>query len=487
MQYLIEYPMGKNRLESHLKQMVLNIKYDYEDGRMSALDLINAVINKLPLPLLEECTQLLFLPLVLQMVNDDSKRCRERVGECLTVLLSRLSTTVLNSLYEYSLKWSADDSAGQLQRTSVQLFGLFLDARLDFMKKNNKIEKLVDYLRHQMDVEIGSIDHTNVLVAREWEMTYFCLQTIEKVGKAQKHILWRDTRLWEFIIQCLAHPHPWVKLVASRTIFTHLSTCELKQFQNVDDNSPSSIILKNPGSLFEITRNLCFELNSEEEHQSDDITTMAIKNLSWVIRVMHEYPALCFKDGERSELAADESGDDNEESTGDRRTAPVTWLIIRLSNIAKKVGYQRREAIFKCFAAFATVCDKSIICNHLELILEPLSRVITDAEAREERSSYKRGPAGATYAAADLPREVLQLLEDKCGTEVFINTLASVKSKAKEKREARKQKKAVEAVQDPESAAKRKIAKQQMEKQRKKRRVHERKVGRGVFTKKPRH
>ena len=66
MQYLIEYPMGKQRVEKHLKQMVLNIKYEYEEGRLSALGLVNTAIKKLPLDLLVEYVELMFLPLVLQ-------------------------------------------------------------------------------------------------------------------------------------------------------------------------------------------------------------------------------------------------------------------------------------------------------------------------------------------------------------------------------------------------------------------------------------
>lgn len=293
--------------------------------------------------------------------------------------------------------------------------------------------------------------------------------------------------IMEYIFQCLAHPHPWVNLIASRIMHSQLATCDPEQFQSINDNSPSSIILKIPGSLFEITRNLCFQLNSEEEHQSDDVTNMAIKNLSWVIKVIHKYPALCFKEGGKSELDSDDS--DRETEDQDRRREPVTWLITRLSNIAKKRGRQRRDAVFKCFAAFASVCDESIITQHLELMLEPLNRVITETEAREESYAFAKRKPHMSHSSSptELPSEVLQLLEDKCGTEIFINVLASVKAQAREKRAARKQRIAVEAVQDPETAAKRRIAKQQKEKHRKKRRVNERKMGRGVFTKKPRY
>ena len=87
---------------------------------------------------------------------------------------------------------------------------------------------------------------------------------------------------------------------------------------------------------------------------------------------------------------------------------------------------------------------------------------------------------------ADLPREVLEVLEERCGSEAFLNAYASVKKKAREKREVRKREMAAENVRDPEAAAKRKIWKQEKEKRRRKRRVEGRKASRGVFGKKPR-
>ena len=47
--------------------MVLNIKYEDESGRKSALDLLSSVIP------LEEHTHIFYVPLVLQLVNDKIK------------------------------------------------------------------------------------------------------------------------------------------------------------------------------------------------------------------------------------------------------------------------------------------------------------------------------------------------------------------------------------------------------------------------------
>ncbi len=66
---------------------------------MSAIALITSIIEKLPVELLETHSQLFFLPLVLQFVNDDSKACREALSDCLSRLLSRASMEVVQSFY----------------------------------------------------------------------------------------------------------------------------------------------------------------------------------------------------------------------------------------------------------------------------------------------------------------------------------------------------------------------------------------------------
>jgi len=180
--------------------------------------------------------------------------------------------------------------------------------------------------------------------------------------------------------------------------------------------------------------------------------------------------------------------------TADKKN-PCTWLIVRLSNIARKPGRLRREAVFKCFAAFATVCDTDLIRKHLELMIQPLERVLVQSKAHEE--SLAQGYRGNSYrnsflksdgtSITELPTEVLQLLEEKCGTEEFMQAMSLVKSEARDKREARKQRIAAEAVTNPEASAKRKTARQAMKKNSKKRKIDKFKKGRGVFTKKPRH
>ncbi len=78
-----------------------------------------------------------------------------------------------------------------------------------------------------------------------------------------------------------------------------------------------------------------------------------------------------------------------------------------------------------------------------------------------------------------MPKDVLQILEDTCGTEPFVAAFAEVNRKAREKRDRRKQDIASEAVRDPAAAAQRKIMKHVREKNRKKRTIEDKRSQRG--------
>merc|ERR1712085_63523 len=119
--------MGKQRMDNHLHQIILNTKYEYEEGRLSAIELLSSVIQKFPLPVLEGRSQFFFLPLVLQLVNDDSKKCKESVAACISLLLQRLSTESVQALFVYTKRWSQSSGSDSLpmERAAAQLFGIF--------------------------------------------------------------------------------------------------------------------------------------------------------------------------------------------------------------------------------------------------------------------------------------------------------------------------------------------------------------------------
>ena len=117
-----------------------------------------------------------------------------------------------------------------------------------------------------------------------------------------------------------------------------------------------------------------------------------------------------------------------------------------------------------------TVCS---VDPFLELVLGSLHRAISESEATNNE----------TEENISFVKELVTLVEDKVGTERFMAAYASVRGKAKEKREKRKGEIAVEKVRDPAAAAQRKEAKKDKERERKKRRFDEKKSSNGFRAK----
>mmetsp|Transcript_26337 Transcript_26337/g.37753 ORF Transcript_26337/g.37753 Transcript_26337/m.37753 type:complete len:962 (-) Transcript_26337:142-3027(-) len=478
LKFLITYPLDRKRLLQHLQQIVLNIKYEYEEGRLSAIKLLDSVVDKLPLPLLEQHGKIFFFPLVLQLVNDESNSCREAAAHVITNLFKRSSMDQLQLYYDYMKRWFLEqgDAASSLRRTSAQLFGLLVESRADFFvgRKNNVSSELLEMINTVLKQEISKEEPVQPV---QWETSYFCLVCFEKIVKKSLAILSSDScvDVWVKTTEFLVYPHPWVKQVSSRIIFSYLQSLSTNGFDCVKESSStsqSSFTVREKGSLFQIAKNICVQLNCSDDQYNESIAVLGIKILTWISQRMRDSPHLCYKE-------TDISNKD-----------PLFWLITRLANMSKEKGNLRRATVFKCFASIicAESSDEKGITPYLEVMLEALHRPIAEEEgaSANNRSSLRSCNTSSLSETTDLPKEVMNVLEEKCGTEAFLNAYAIVKLKAREKKMARKQMIMSEAINDPKEAAKRKIQKQTKEKERKKRKIEERKASRGLFTKKPR-
>ena len=452
--FLLSYPLSVKRRSQHLHQIVANIKYQYESGRISALELMSDVLRKFPINLLEEHSQLCFLPLVVQLVNDDSKKCKELISSTIGIIIKRVSTERLKSFYDYITKWfggveSLDNLA--LQRVAAQLIGLMFDFRVDFIEKKEISRSLVDSMTCKIGREVA-VNSSVILKDERWQILYFCLVCFEKANASNLKLFVDSVSLWALVIKSLINPHPWIQQVALRTVtgfLTHLEPTNL-----LSSDNPNLFFVKRKGLLYEVARNVCHQINSNEQEQNLNLSLSVTKILSWLVQAMDNFPELCYED----EVADSKDQKD-----------PILWLFKRLSNIAKSKGLQRRESVFKCFAAFTTICRSEILTKHLTLILEPMHRALTEYE--NEDSSKRKKQADIDHC--DFIKEVMELLENRCGTEKFICAYSMVKIQASEKRDRRKQEINAEAVADPQRAALRKIKKHEGDKRRKKRRMKE--------------
>jgi U3 small nucleolar RNA-associated protein 20 len=437
--------MAEGKFEQHLKQVVANISYEHQEGRMAAINLLVSLIEKMPTELLNAHAQLIFLPLVLQKVNDDSKPCREGVTKCLVTLLTRCSAEVQRSCHDYCVRWSK--SQGPLVVASLQVLGIFVESCTDFMKKNDFIPSWV-----------GRLEVTLQSPQSDWEVVYFALISVEKLSEHFPSYGGTQDGLYVQVVERMIDSHPWIKLATARI---------LKNFLSSDD--ADAFFKNNLGVLFKIIRNVCFQLGIDEKEQTEELSDVDIKILTALLPTIHTKKYLCFS-----------KEDKEKEDTGN----PILWLMRRLSQVAKVKGKMRRMAVFKCFAALTTQ-HTQIVAPYLEVMLEPLHRSSTEA-SNEVEAEVKMAQDGdddteiVISTESSLARDVIQLIEETAADATdFLKAYAAVKTRAQEKKDERKSEAKAEAIRDPKAYAEKKILKHEREKQRKKRRVDDRRRDRG--------
>jgi hypothetical protein len=489
--YLINYPLSNEKIEHHLKQIVLNLSYEYAEGRLSAIGLALAIIDKLPEPVIEQHCRLFFLSLTLQLVNDDSKECRALVAKCLGKLLRCVSIEVLQALFDYMKRWS--DGEISLQRMSLQLFKILVETRPDYVKRNDTAKIMIQKAHSLMEEN-----------TYDWETLYFALLLVEGMLPNFNHSVMQSTALWECIIESMVNEHVWVKLASTRLISKHV--------QELDPScmvSSQTVFMIQSGLLFRMGRNLCYQLGVDESQQNDEMTSMVVKTLTWTVEAVAKYPALCdtadtVESGEEQDEQSVDGDAHNEKRNGKisrRRLDPVHWIITRLSNLARSKGTQRRQSIFKCFAAFITILPSKdvMLYPYLEKIIEPLYRV--DIETKNESGSGNGSTTNylillskrSTDPVSDegqMAKDVLQLLESHCSesnqSELFLQAYANVQNRSKTRKEQRNAETRLQVITNPTFAAQRRMDKQIREKHRRQRRVQERRTERGVTTRRNR-
>ena len=93
--FITTYPLGAKRVTAHMKQMISNCSYVYEDGRQSSFEALATLVRLLPLPLLEDHAASVFLPMTLRLV---SYQFHVILCACLG-LISCLFHTILSRLF----------------------------------------------------------------------------------------------------------------------------------------------------------------------------------------------------------------------------------------------------------------------------------------------------------------------------------------------------------------------------------------------------
>ena len=449
--FFIDYPLSPSNHEAYLKQMTANVSYQHVHGRLSAIEMLSKLFAKLPEPLLEKYHRLMFIPMALQLTNDEMSECRDAIRQCIGKLLGHLSMEALQNLFEYSKRWCSRDSSS-IKATAIQLFCLFVSIRPDFVKRGERGSLLVKICARCLREN-----------SAEGRVNGYALGLVADLMEAFDDLVAKNFDLWRDMVKLATNTDKDIRVNSCHLLAKHVASVEPKSVLSQE----TTTFLTEQGAIFQLGRALCFLLDTSEKDTGEELTKPVIKMLTWTLQAMNCAPKLCYETNESNERD------------------PVKWLMTRLSNIAKPKGTKRRQAVFKCFAAFGSCCP-DIAFSHLELMLEPLHRAEIESNNETDQPTLFQSQQQSLLnesqrsQEAQIVKEVMYLLEESCPDEtLFLSALTKVKKQAMEKKEKRKLEAKVEAVMDPQAFARKRIEKNNREKRRRKRRSDERKEERG--------
>ncbi|KAM6984775.1 small subunit processome component 20 homolog [Aplochiton taeniatus] len=515
LKYLLDYPLGK-KLKGHLDFIVAQLSYEYDIGRESVLEMMAFIFQAFPQKLLLQHTGLFFVPLALAMVNDDSARCKKMAGLAIKSLLGRLDLDQLNSMFTLVNTWLSGDKV-PLRRLGAHVCGLFVE--VEGAQFERRLEALLPLIEKEIDPDnFEDIEKEHDEKAAD-RLLFSYLTLIIKLTKDCSLMELSKPRetlnnIWGHIEAHLRYPHCWVWLTASQLfgqLFAahqpdELVSCWREQSAGSQTSSSPEVVAtsflttKLDKKMRELVLSFCHQLQSKFLDTASG--EQVIKNLLFVAKVIYrispesEVTAIpeVIEDEEKEEKKENGDGNQSNEKGGkeeeeeeekpeeeekqeeeeeeeeeqdekDNRPPSLLWMMKKLSLMAKREAADtpkiplKRACVFKFLGAIAVDLGKDCLGPYLATIIAPLHREL-DSTYAEQDPTLK-----------NLAQELIELLKKQVGLERFSLAFSAVQKEAGMKRAARKRQRAMQAVANPDIAAKKKLKKNKNKIEAKKRKI----------------
>ncbi|XP_078273235.1 small subunit processome component 20 homolog isoform X2 [Rhinoraja longicauda] len=478
MKFILDYPLGKE-LKTHLDFIVAQLSYEHEIGRESTLEMLAYIFQSFPQDLLHKHCVLFFIPVALMMVNDDSPRCKKMAALATRSLLSKVDSQRKDAMFALVLTWFESKKVSH-RRLAAHICGLFVEAEGVFFEK--RFAAILPILEAEIKPErFENIEEEGEEKAADRLLFSLLTLTVKMVKECSFIQLLKPssvlTNIWGHIQAHLWHPHSWVWLTAAQILgmlFASLQPEELLARWKTDKSLvPGKSVLQTPAAQFlwkeldvkakDLALAFCHQLQSKFLDQA--LGDQVVKNLLFVTKIMYllrpdgqvatEEEEEEEEEGSERELGAEGSEEPRAGGTSvteDKRTN-LMWLIRKLCIVAKREAAHspkkplKRTCIFKFLGAIAVDLGSERVKPFLPTIVAPLYRELNSTYAEQD-------PTLRT-----LSQEIIEVLKKLVGLETFSMSFAVVQRQSHQRRALRKRQKAIQAVANPDQAARKKLKK----------------------------
>uniref|UniRef100_A0A4W6DX27 UTP20 small subunit processome component n=1 Tax=Lates calcarifer TaxID=8187 RepID=A0A4W6DX27_LATCA len=493
LKYLLDYPLGR-KLRAHLDFVVAQLHYEHDTGRESALEMLAYIFQTFPQKLLLQHSGLFFAPLALVVVNDDSARCKKMAAMAIKALLTQMDVNHKNTLFSFVNTWLSAEKAS-LRRLGAQICGLFVEV------EEEKFTRRLGNLLPLLEREINPDNYEDIEEEQDEKgadkLLFNYLTLITKLSKYCGLLELskpQDTlcRIWGHIEAHLRYPHCWVWLTASQLFGQLFAAQPAEQLVSIwrgeggDASSRSTATTFITSNLDKKMRELALSFCNQLQSKFLDTASgeQVIKNLLFVGKVIYlispesDVTSSLGEVKEEEEEGQRENGDEEkeegnekeeeeeeEEDDKDDRPPSLLWLMKKLSLMAKREAAHtpkvplKRTCVFKFMGAIAVDLGKERLGPYLTTIITPLYRELDSTYADQDPT------------LKNLAQELIELLKRQVGLERFSLAFSAVQKEFSQRRAARKRHRAMQAVANPDIAAKKKLKKHKNKIEAKKRKI----------------
>ncbi|PPQ73911.1 hypothetical protein CVT26_006659, partial [Gymnopilus dilepis] len=494
LQFLLDYPQGKGRLRTQMTFLAKNLAYVYESGRVSVMELLGAVVVKFQAGLVQEYADLLFVALVMVVANDDSARCREMAAQLIKGLWARLDGERRDVLLSHLHTWAAQTAQPLLTWVSMQVYGFVVDVAQ--AESSPFVLAIFGDIKSSLQRSVAAItavedegDANQMEVEVEWQLPYHSLTVLSKVLKVFSDFSKEDDKVdWPLVVDHLLFPHAWVRTAACRLLGVLFSAVPVAAPRtDLPDEHPLS-----RAGMQLTAKKLTQQLKSE--HLDAALGLQVVKNLFYLGKCFYLLPpgdaAAAAATGEEAEdMGDDDEGADDRQGAQEEKlkniSNPLPWLFSKVSYQIRSAHIRRRNkpsskanwsqqplAGLRWFAAMASHMDSERLEQFLVHILNPVYRLTEEDTIHDSQMGAFLSPRGSIYLSTHLSIETLtgpaeelkttaielqDLVQSKVGTTKFANVYNQIRQSVLGVRRERKVARALQASTNPEAAAKRKM------------------------------
>lgn len=437
--YLSEYPIEKSRFKGKIVKLVRQLDYKELNGRMAAITILKSVINYLTYDTIEPIKRHLFLPLSSRLYNEESAEIKKLVADTITKILSKLTPEDLDLFFQsYVIQWISGDDIS-IKIIASMLCSLYIN--YEKQKFEPRLNSCLPFISQQLDptrytetektIEETDCRDEDILIFQHLTFVLNLLklsnsvQLLTKV-RCNEHL---NEIITNLICSYTLHSHTWIRHLSCQILGQLFSLFSPESFIHDQDIYKNCILFQNSRKTFsQLCDNLC--LVFRDIYNCVEMSEQLVKNLIYISRVLLLFDTEC---------------------PNEKRSNPKISLQVMIKKILFEMNYEvknqpdhynKRILAYKWISAVAVLLGKDKIMSYLDSFLPPLCR-----QDLAEQGEGIEGEQDKTELI-NLNKQVLQLLRNIVGNEVFFDHYNTARNQISHRRLERKKQRAIQVCLD---------------------------------------